>query len=97
MTDIIIFYKYRSDIRLSNPKGNNMENIARVPASAIFILLAPVVLLAHAGGHGHESPLSSRHYFANPEHFLPLALVVGTVLMAVITYRFYRSKMRQSK
>ena len=73
-----------------------MEKIARVTIGVIFILLTPVVLLAHPG-HGHESPLSPGHYVANPEHFLPLALMVGTVLMAVIIYRSIRSQLKQNK
>jgi hypothetical protein len=73
-----------------------MEKIARVTISIICILLAPITLLAHPG-HGHESPLSPGHYIANPEHFLPLALTIGAVLIAVLAYRSYVSHSKQNK
>lgn len=73
-----------------------MEKIARISIGIICILLAPVVLLAHPG-HGHENPLSPGHYIANPEHFLPLALTISAVLIAVLAYRRYRDYLKQNK
>jgi hypothetical protein len=73
-----------------------MEKIARITIGVICILFAPVVLLAHPG-HGHENPLSPGHYIANPEHFLPLALTLGAVLLAVFAYRSYLSQSKQNK
>jgi hydrogenase/urease accessory protein HupE len=96
MTDIIFYNKYRSDIRLLKSRENNMEKLARTIISVICLLLAPVVLLAHPG-HGHESPLSPGHYIANPEHFLPLALTIAALLIAVLVYRRYRDYLKQNK
>jgi len=73
-----------------------MEKRASVFISIICILLTPFALFAHAG-HGHESPLSPGHYVANPEHFLPLALTIGVVLIAVLAYRSYLIRSRQNK
>lgn len=73
-----------------------MEKIARIATGVICILLTPVLLLAHPG-HGHENPLSPGHYIANPEHFLPLALTIGAVLMAVFAYRSYLRQSKQNK
>jgi hypothetical protein len=92
----VIFYNHdRSDIRLLNPI-KNMEKISRIMFSIFCILLTPFALLAHPG-HGHESPLSPGHYVANPEHFLPLALTIGAVLIAVLAYRSYMSHSKQNK
>ncbi len=73
-----------------------MEKLARVAISIICILLTPFALLAHPG-HGHENPLSPGHYVANPEHFLPLALTIGVVLIAALAYRSYMIRSRQNK
>jgi len=73
-----------------------MEKLARVAISIICILLTPFALLAHPG-HGHQSPLSPGHYVANPEHFLPLALTIGVVLIAALAYRSYMIRSRQNK
>jgi len=73
-----------------------MEKSARVAISIICILLTPFALLAHPG-HGHQSPLSPGHYVANPEHFLPLALTIGVVLIAALAYRSYMIRSRQNK
>lgn len=73
-----------------------MEKIARITIGIICMLLAPFVLFAHPG-HGHENPLSPGHYIANPEHFLPLALTIGAVLIAVLAYRSYLSQSKQNK
>jgi len=73
-----------------------MEKLTRVAISFICILITPFALLAHPG-HGHQSPLSPGHYVANPEHFLPLALTIGAVLIAVLAYRFYVIRSRQNK
>lgn len=73
-----------------------MEKIARILFSIFFILLTPLALLAHPG-HGHENPLSPGHYLANPEHFLPLALTVGAVLVAVLVFRSYVAHSKQNK
>lgn len=73
-----------------------MKKIARVAIGIVFILLTPFALLAHPG-HGHESPLSPGHYVANPEHFLPLALTIGAVLIAALVYRSYLIRSRQNK
>jgi len=73
-----------------------MEKISRIVFSVVCILLTPFALLAHPG-HGHESPLSPGHYVANPEHFLPLALTIGAVLIAVLAYRSYLSHSKQNK
>jgi hypothetical protein len=73
-----------------------MEKTARILFSIFFILLTPFALLAHPG-HGHENPLSPGHYIANPEHFLPLALTVGAVLIAVVVYRSYVTHSKQNK
>ncbi len=73
-----------------------MEKLARVAISIFCILLTPFALLAHPG-HGHQSPLSLGHYMANPEHFLPLALTIGVVLIAVLAYRSYIIRSRQNK
>jgi hydrogenase/urease accessory protein HupE len=73
-----------------------MEKIARVILGIIGILSAPVALFAHPG-HGHESPLSPGHYVANPEHFLPLALTIGVVLIAALGYQYYLSHPKQKK
>lgn len=91
----VIFYDHdRSDIRLLKPQ--NMEKIFRIVFSFFCILLTPFALLAHPG-HGHESPLSPGHYVANPEHFLPLALSIGVVLIAALAYQFYLSQSKQKK
>jgi len=73
-----------------------MEKLIRISAAVIFILLTPVALFAHAG-HGHESPLSPGHYVANPEHFLPLALTIGVILIAGLAYQYYLSYSKQKK
>jgi hypothetical protein len=73
-----------------------MEKISRIMFSVFCILLTPFALLAHPG-HGHESPLSPGHYVTNPEHFLPLALTTGAVLIAVLAYRSYLSHSKQNK
>jgi len=73
-----------------------MEKITRIMFSIFFILLTPLALLAHPG-HGHENPLSPGHYVANPEHFLPLALTIGAVLIAVLVYRSYVTHSKQNK
>lgn len=73
-----------------------MEKIFRIVFSVFCILVTPFALLAHPG-HGHESPLSPGHYVANPEHFLPLALTIGAVLIAVLAYRSYLSHSKQNK
>ncbi|MEY4930792.1 MAG: hypothetical protein RI909_1516 [Bacteroidota bacterium] len=73
-----------------------MEKIARVILGIIGILLPPVALFAHPG-HGHESPLNPSHYVASPEHFLPLALSIGAVLMAALGYQYYLSHFREKK
>lgn len=73
-----------------------MEKIARVILGIIGILLAPVAVFAHPG-HGHESPLSPGHYVTNPEHFLPLALSIGAVLMAALGYQYYLGQSKQKK
>jgi hypothetical protein len=73
-----------------------MEKTTRFMISIIFILLTPFASLAHPG-HGHESPLSPGHYVANPEHFLPLVLMIGAVLIAALSYQFYLSHSKQRK
>lgn len=73
-----------------------MEKITKVAIAVICILLTPFGLFAHPG-HGHESPLSPGHYVANPEHFLPLALSIGAVLIAALAYQFYLSHSKQKK
>jgi hypothetical protein len=73
-----------------------MEKIIRITMSVICIGLVPVGLLAHPG-HGHENPLSPGHYIANPEHFLPLALTIAAVFIAVLAYRRYREYLKQNK
>jgi hypothetical protein len=63
----------------------------------IAATVIPVFAMAHPG-HGHESPLSPGHYLANPEHYIPLALTVGTALIAMsVRYLFIRSKERTRK
>jgi len=74
-----------------------MEKITRVAISITGILTTPFGLLAHPG-HGQESPLSPGHYYvANLEHFLPLALSIGAVLIAAFAYRSYLSQSKQNK
>ena len=73
-----------------------MEKVSRIMFSIFCILLSPFALLAHPG-HGHENPLSPGHYVTNPEHFLPLALTIGVVLISVLAYRSYMIRSRQNK
>lgn len=73
-----------------------MEKLTRILFAVGAIILTPFVLIAHPG-HGHENPLSPGHYVANPEHFIPLALTIGAVLLAASAYRTYVSKSRQNK
>jgi hydrogenase/urease accessory protein HupE len=95
MINIIFYSPDRSDIGLLKPQ-ENMEKITRVAIGIICILVTPFSLLAHPG-HGHENPLSPGHYVANPEHFLPLALTIGAVLIALLAYRSYLSQSKQNK
>lgn len=73
-----------------------MEKIARVIISMVGLLLTPIALFAHPG-HGHENRLSPGHYVANPEHFLPLALTIGVMLISAFTYRLYLIRSKQNK
>ncbi len=72
-----------------------MDKIFRVVIS-IFILSTPLALFAHPG-HGYYNPLSPGHYVANPEHFLPLAITIGAVLIAALAYRSYVIRSKQNK
>lgn len=45
-------------------------------------VVSPLAVLAHEG-HGHENPLSPGHYLANPEHAIPLALVLAVVVFII--------------
>lgn len=73
-----------------------MEKIIKVILGVISLLLTPLAMFAHPG-HGHENPLSPGHYLANPEHFIPLALTIGAVLIAALAYRAYLIRSKQRK
>lgn len=47
-----------------------------------IMLALPAVGFTHPG-HGHGNPLGPGHYLGNPEHSLPIALIVGVVLAFV--------------
>jgi hypothetical protein len=73
-----------------------MEKLTRILLVVAANTITPAILMAHPG-HGHENPLSPGHYVANPEHFIPLALTIGAVLMAVSAYRMYMNRQKQNK
>ncbi|MBX2961232.1 MAG: hypothetical protein KF687_01895 [Cyclobacteriaceae bacterium] len=54
----------------------------------------PFVLMAHEG-HGHEHPWSPRHFLANPEHSIPLALAVVLITVFVVKRYFVARRARK--
>jgi hypothetical protein len=50
----------------------------------LFTIAWAAVLPAFShAGHGHESPLSPKHYVANPEHALQLTVGLGVCIVLI--------------
>lgn len=49
---------------------------------AIVLASAPAVVFAHPG-HGNDNPLSPDHYLGNPEHTIPLTLLIAVGVLGL--------------
>ena len=58
----------------------------------VFLSLAAVATsvssFAHEG-HGHTDGFTIKHYFAEPEHIIPVLLAAA---VAVVLFRYFRKK-----
>lgn len=63
--------------------------------ATLLIFFAPVLASAHPG-HGHDNPLSPGHYVGNPEHSLPIALIIA-VGVVVATWAYYKYFQKDTK
>lgn len=61
--------------------------------SAVWAAL-PVVCMAHPG-HGHEDPWSIAHLLVNPEHYVPIAIVISLIVMMIARHYVITRKIRK--
>lgn len=64
-----------------------MKKLVQIFTAMVLVMSTSIMALAHPG-HGHENPLSPGHYVANPEHSLPIALI----LAAGVAFALYLNK-----